>query len=171
MEELQEQQCASIGMKMSLLCVSLGAIAPAGIMFHEFLQSLPGGFMAYSRLHPEHTQVKWSILIGIIFTLVVLSLAAAFLGREAGKNICRRRRGFGGAILVGMGLALTCLLVGVVAAALFSLVTSPLDPFGSAPSIIALFGGVTLLVGAVPAMLLGVLYGVLVRWRLNKAER
>lgn len=170
MEEIQEQRCASIGMKISLLCATLGAIAPAGIMLHEFFQYLPGGHNA--RLNPAHTQVKWSILIGVIVTLSALYLAAAFLGRAAGKNICRRRRSLGGAILIGIGLALLCLLVGLIVMALFMIATSPgKDDVEFIEGVVSVFvfGGVSFMVGAVPAILLGILYGVLVRWRLTKA--
>ena len=170
MEERQEQQCASIGMKMSLLCATLGAIAPATIMLHEFFQYLPGGVSA--RMNPAYTQVKWPILIGIIVTLSGLYLAAAFLGRAAGKNICRRRRGIGGAILVGIGLALCCLFVGLIALSLFLLAAAPgKDNVEFIEGLVSVyvFVGVSFMVGAVPAILLGILYGVLARWRLTKA--
>ena len=170
MEERQEQQCASIGMKMSLLCATLGAIAPAVIMLHEFFESLPGGYNA--RLNPAYTQVKWTILIGVIVTLIGLYLAAAFLGRAAGKHICRRRRSLGGAILVGIGLALGCLLIGLIAMSLFLLVAAPgKDNVGFIEGLVSVYAfvGVSFMIGAVPATLLGVLYGVLARWRLTKA--
>ncbi len=170
MEETQEQQCASIGMKMSLLCATLGAIAPAVIMLHEFFEYLPGGVSA--RMNPAYTQVKWSILLGVIVTLCGLYLAAAFLGRAAGKNICRRRRGLGGAILVGIGLALSCLLVGLIVMSLFLLVAAPgKDNVGFIEGLVSVYAfvGVSFMLGAVPAILLGILYGVLARWRLTKA--
>jgi uncharacterized protein YuzE len=170
MEERQEQQCASIGMKISLLCATLGAIAPVGIMLHEFFQYLPGGVSA--RMNPGLTQVKWSILLGVIVTLSALYLAAAFLGRAAGKNICRRRRSLGGAIFVGTGLALFCLLVGLIVMALFMAATSPgKDDVEFIEGVVGVFVfvSISLMVGAVPAILLGILYGVLMRWRLTKA--
>jgi hypothetical protein len=170
MEEIHEQPCAGIGMKISLLCATLGAMAPAGIMLHEFFQSLPGGDNA--RLNPAHTQVKWSILPGVIVTLSALYLAAAFLGRAAGKNICRRRRALGGAIFVGTCLALCCLLIGLIVMTLFVVaISTGKDDVEFIEVVLRVYAvvGVSFMVGAVPAILLGVLYGVLARWRLTKA--
>jgi hypothetical protein len=160
MEPTQEQRCASVGMKVSILCALLGALVPAGMMLKEFLQSLPGG------VQPANAHPKWPIPIGMIVTVVALCLIAALLGKIAGKIICRRRCKFGAAALVGVCLALICMLAGIVVASLFTLIAQPsLDSL----AIIGIFGLATLIMGALPAVLLGVLYGILVRWRLVKA--
>jgi len=166
MDQTEERQCGSIGMKVSLLCALLGAVAPVAIMLKEFLLSLPGGLTAYSRLHPQDAQPKWPILIGIVVSLIGLGVAAALLGKLAGKIICRRKSKFAGAALVGICLAFSCIIAGILVASLVTLVVMPsLDSL----AVIGIYSFATLVVGAIPAVLLGVLFGALVRWRLVKA--
>ena len=162
MDQTQEHRCASFGMKMSIVCALIGVAGPAGMFIKEFLQSLPGGPSAHSSDSP-----KWSILIATLVTVIAMSVAAAFLGRWAGNMICRRKSGIPGAILIGIGLAVTVMIVGVVLAVLCSIVVErSLDSVGVAGA----FGVITVIVGALPAMLLGVLYGAVVRSRLAKVE-
>lgn len=162
MDQGSKHQCASFGMKMSILCALIGAAVPAGMMLKEFLQSLPGGPAA----HPSD-QPKWPILIGTIVTVIGLTIVAALLGRVAGKIICRRKSGPMGAILIGICLALACVVVGVMVGVLFTIgLERSLDAAGVAGA----FGLATLIVGAIPATLLGVLYGTVVRWRVAKVD-
>jgi hypothetical protein len=159
MEERQEHQCARVGMNVSLLCVTLGAAAPVIVMLKEFMQSLAGGPSARSG-------VKWAILVGIILTLIPLYLAAGLLGRLAGKIICQKRRGYGGAIFTGIVLALSCLATGALALAVVVGANSGSRDLLGMAALLLLGTG---LYGFLPAILLGVLYGALVRWRLTKA--
>ena len=162
MTKTLQQQCANVGMKMSILCALIGVAFPAGTFIKEFLQSLPGGPSAHSSDSP-----KWSILIGTLGIVIALSIAAAFLGRLAGKTICRRRSGVPGAILIGIGLAIAVMIIGVALAVLFSIAVEPsIESAGVAGA----FGLITVIVGALPAMLLGVIYGAVVRARLAKVE-
>ena len=158
MENKQEHECARVGMMVGLLCASIAAIVPAIMMLGEFVESLPGGRFA-------HSGVKWPILVGSIVTLLALYLVAALLGRKAGKYICREGHGSTEAILAGIGVALSCLVVGGAVAALCIAVGDASSArVGRDISILLLIW----LFGALPAILLGVLYGVLVRWRLTK---
>ena len=153
MNEIPEQRCASIGMRVSLLCVTMGVIAPAGIMLHEFFQFF-----------------NWSILKGVLATLFAVYLAALLLGRNAGKIICRGRRSFGRVISVGIGLALSCLAVGAAVTAGFGVAPTASSSWVEKVFGVWLLSALIWLIGALPAILLGMLYGVMVRWRLTKAE-
>jgi hypothetical protein len=154
MEEIHEKQCASLGMKMSVLFATLGVSAPVIIMFAWYLE-------------PSSDPIgrKRLIPLGIIVTLAALYLVAAFMGRDIGKSMCRHRHSYGKAILAGIGLALSCL---VVVGATMTSFNAVIEPGASVFSVmVAIF--LVVLIGALPAILLGILYGVLVRWLLIKA--
>lgn len=164
MTRIPEHKCGSVGMKMGVLFALIGAAMPVGMMLKEFLQSVPG--FTTGALHPDDL-TKWPILIGVIITLITLSVVGAILGRTAGHVICRRRSSRAGAALVGICLAISCLVAAVLVAALFSVVVQPsLDSAG----VSGLFALMTVIVGALPATALGVLYGMVVRWRIAKVE-
>jgi hypothetical protein len=106
----------------------------------------------------------------LIATLTALYLTAAFLGRKAGENIYRQRRGYKGSIFVGVGLALSCLAVSVTVAAVFIAADAWRHSVNNAVGYLVLSGVMMWVVGALPAILLGVFYGILVRRYLPKAE-
>lgn len=149
MSQIPEQQAATVGRNVSIFCALIGAVVPIGLMLKAFLESY----------HPH-----WDVLIGAFFTLTALLIAAAFLGRVAGKVIWKKRSGAAGAILVGICLAFCCLIIGVAVWALFN-VAHALTDFSR--QIVWFASVMALIVGALPAILLGVLYGVVMRSRLS----
>lgn len=158
MEQIPEHKCARVGRMVGLLCATLAALVPAGIVLKEFIYSLPG--------RPDaRWGHKWPLLIGGIVTLLALYLVAAFVGSNIGENTCRERKGYAGAIGGGVGVALATLVAGsLVAAICYALGYAPEHPLREAFGLLILVW----LYGVLPAILLGVLYGVLVRWYLTK---
>jgi hypothetical protein len=156
MKEIQEQKCASIGMKMSLFCATLAIMVPLFFV------------IPYVKDMSRYRASENLITVGAVaLILAVFYACAALFGKVAGKVICRRRHESGKAISVGIILALGCL----VAAALTVDSSILLAKMMSAERVI--FGLSSLwitLIGALPAILFGILYGILVRWRLTKVE-
>jgi hypothetical protein len=160
MEKRLEHKCARVGRIVGLLCATLAALLPGGIVLKEFIYSLPGRLGASSG-------TKWPLLVGGIITLLVLYLVAALVGSNIGENICRDRRGYAGAIAGGIGVSFSTLAAGsLVAAACYAFGYALKDPLGEAFGLVLL----TWLFGILPAILLGVLYGVLVRWYLTNIK-
>ena len=168
MTEFKSNNCASVGMRMSLLFAALGVVAPFVLI------------LAYLALIEMLFIQELSFQLGVIAGIVTLFLSAAFLGRIAGKIICHKWRGIAGATFVGVCLVISCIVLAIVAGASFwalvdrflvqepSVITSGnefgfLDFMGTLLVLFLFFGGL-------PAILLGGLYGVLVRRRLAKVE-
>lgn len=142
-------------MKVSLWCATLAIIGPLVFM-------IP--YAANLRRYAV-TDVLIT-LASIVVILVLFYASAAFLGKAAGKNICRERRDLGGAILLGIGVALGSLVVAAVAVELVVLLAKI---FYSQNEALGFWLLMILLFGTLPAILLGILYGILMRWRLAKA--
>lgn len=156
MTEIKEQQCASVGMRVGLLCATLALIVPLVFV------------IPYAKDMYRYKAADNLMTLGVVaFILVVFYASAAILGKTAGKIIGRSKRGLGAANSVGICLALGCLAVTAVTAdfsiSLAKRLSGQSERFG-------LLSGLIILFGALPAILLGVLYGVLVRRRLTKAE-
>lgn len=167
MEESKQHLCASVGMKISLLCAALGVITAFSLMFAIF-----GANGVYDLLIDEGLQIQAGVIAGII----ALFIFAASLGRIAGKVVCRKARGLTGAAFVGICLALGCVALSIVAGAPFSFLVQELsDTYSPHKSSLFIFIVAPLywimMFGALPAMLLGVLYGALVRRKLAKLAR
>jgi hypothetical protein len=173
MEEKHEQQCASIGMKVSLLCVTLAFILPLAYLIT--ISYIEGKGIPYlTNLGGYSGKDTWLALGGAIIILGTLYTCAVFFGRGAGKRICEMKLNVGGAIFVGIGLAFCCLAAVAVTAELTVFLTKLFDAGGGAqrPTAESGFGILILMImlfGALPALLLGVVYGIVARWRLNKA--
>ena len=154
MAETHEANCASIGMKMSLLCATLAIIGPLAFV------------IPYAKdLQRYSTKDNIITLASILFIVVVFYVAAAFLGKRAGNVICRKKLKLGGSVLRGIGLALCCLWFAAVLVDLSIFVAKALTGQVEPPGILT---GVILLFGIPPATFLGIVYGVLVRWRLGR---
>jgi len=157
MTNIPETHCANIGMRMSVLCATLAIIGPLG-----FTIPYAKDFQRYSTKDNLITVVGIVVIAGAFYT------AAAYLGKVAGKIICRKQLKFGGSILVGIGLAISCLVFAAVIIDLTILIAKLLSGQREAPGILAL---VIIVFGAVPAAFLGVVFGGLVRWRLARVRR
>lgn len=164
MDKLKEQECASIGRKIALWCALAAALTFLGIMV----------FFYVSLSLEEHERQRQNLVAGLLYFAVLppvilgtLYLSAAFLGRMAGNLIYRRMRGVAGAALVGICWALGCYMsVGVVWFIFFLIVAATSD--STVPFMTSLAGLTVGMFGSVPAILLGVLYGILVRRRCNQ---
>ncbi len=152
---------------MSLVFAALGVVTAFTLMLLIF-----GVNGTYDILINEGLQIQ----LGVIAGIVALFLSATFLGKIAGRIICYKLRGIAGAAFVGFCLALSCVVIAIVAGAPFSFLVQELSNitpehksdflvFIVAPLFWILFFGI------LPAMLLGGLYGILVRRRLAKVDR
>lgn len=142
-------------MKVSLWCATLAIIGPLAFM-------IPYG----TNLRRYAAKDVLITLASIIVILVPFYASAAFLGKAAGENICRERRDLGGAILLGIGVALGSLVVAALAVELAVLLAKIFYSQREAHGFLLLM---ILMFGTLPAILLGVLNGILMRWRLAKA--
>ena len=158
MEKSQEQLCAGIGARVTLLCAALGALVALAMMYGIFSPREVG----------EALRAGWPAIAG---ALAMLFLMAGVLGREAGRSISRRKRGYAGAIFISIGVALCSLaLAAFVGGGVgFALQDSGREAGVGGAAIIFFVGTYTMIYGFVPAILLGALCGVLLRWRLTKA--
>src|SRR5687768_842148 len=156
-----DHRCGSIGRWVALLCAALGVITAYIVVL-----GLKLSWIVFPSAFPKE------ILVG----LVVLFIAAAVLGKKAGIYLCNKTHATGRNVLVGVGVAF-----GSIAAAV--LVGAFVGYFGEmdllrrgeftvsglvlAPFILLFF---VLWFGGIPAILLGVFYGFLVRNRLRKLK-
>ena len=158
MVKTKEQLCAGVGVRVALLCAALGALVALVMMYVIFSPSEVS----------EALRAGWPMIAG---GLAGLFLMAGVLGREAGRTISQRKRGYVGAIFIGIGVALCSL---ALAAFVGSVVGYAIQESGRSAGVgiigIILFAGTYVMIyGFLPALLLGVLCGVLLRWRLTKA--
>ncbi|HKO62165.1 MAG TPA: hypothetical protein VJV03_13460 [Pyrinomonadaceae bacterium] len=157
MDKLEERECAAIGRKIALRCALPTALVFLAVMIYVhidlYLEQEP------QRQNPVAGLLYFGVLAPTI--LGVLYLASAFLGRIAGRLIYRETAGFAGAYFIGIGWALGCYVS--VAAVMFIVflvsATSKLDMF-FVTSLVGLTIGMYV---SLPAILLGTLYGFLVR--------
>ncbi len=156
----EEHGCGSIGRSVAVLCAALGVGAAV-------LMLLALGISRFILPFPFPKE--------IVVGLVILFIAAAILGKKAGIYLCDKTSATGRNVLVGMGVAFGSIAVAVLAGTFvgflaeadhilraenFSVVNFALGFF--IPLLLVLwFGGI-------PAILLGVFYGFMVRNRLRK---
>ncbi len=164
MTEFKPHICASVGMKTSLLFVTLGAVTAFILMLTIF-----GVNGTYDILIDEGLQIQ----LGVITGIAALFLSAVFLGRIAGRIICHKLRSFTGAIFVGICLAISCIVIAIIAGALFAFLVQELSnitPEHKSDLLVFILAPLfwILFFGVLPAMLFGGLYGILVRRRLAK---
>jgi hypothetical protein len=163
MDKLKEQECASIGRKIALWCALPAALVFLGVMVYLYV------YLSLEQQERQRQNLVAGLLYFGVLTPVILGtlyLSAAFLGRMAGKLIYRRMRGFAGAAFVGICWALGCYMsVAVVWFIFFLIVAATSD--STVPFMTSLAGLAVGMYGSVPAILLGVLYGILVRKRCS----
>ena len=173
MNENHQQQCASIGMKVSLWCVTLAFIVP--LAYLVTVSYIEGKGIPYLKNVGGYGLKDTLITLGgAAIILGALYASAVFFGRGAGKRICEMRLKVGGAIFVGIGLAFCCLAAAAIAAELSVLLAKLFDGGAGAQRPVETDGfGILILMimlfGALPAILLGVVYAIVTRWRLAKA--
>ena len=150
--------CGRVGSWISVLCAALGVLT------------------AYLMIGP--LALDWLINIfhlpiEVIVGVVALFVAAALLGRKAGTFLCERRNDLPMNVLIGIGLAFSSIAVAVWSATLVG-VLRELPNISQSPHplgilyIIFLPLLVICIYGGIPAVLLGILYGFLVRHQLWK---
>jgi len=146
--------CGRIGRRTGVFCAFLGVVTAFGML--EFFGTSWYGLSV------------WHILRFLLF-LAPLFLAAAFLGTKAGKFLCRKGNKPGLNAGIGIAVALGSITVEVLTWTFVYIVTRGagevltgwdlLYAWLAPMAIIMMFGGI-------PAVGLGVLYGVLVGKRL-----
>ena len=150
--------CGRIGRRMGVFCAFLGVMTA-----YLMLQAMEAYWF-----RPTISEVLMLALY-----LCPLFIAAAFLGTKAGTFLCRKGNRLGLNILIGIALAFGSITIEVLAWTFVYIVMR-----GSGEVLVGwdLFKAwfvplaVILMVGGIPATVLGVLYGFLVRRRLNKLE-
>lgn len=164
MDKLKEQECATIGRKIALWCALSAALVFLGVMVYLYV---------YISLEQQERQ-RQNLIVGLLYfgvltptILGTLYLSAASLGRMAGNFNYRRMRGVAGAAFIGICWALGCYMsVAVVWFSVFLIVAATGDSTNLAVPFMTSFLGLTVgMYGSVPAILLGVQYGILVRKR------
>ena len=156
----EEHGCGSIGRSVGVLCAGLGAGA-AFVM----LQAMNIGRFIFSSGFPKE------IAVG----LVVLFIAAAILGKKAGIYLCDKTHATWRNVLVGVGVAFGSIAAAVLAGTLVAFLGEAdyilrAENFSVVNAAFGFFIPLLLVLwfGGIPAILLGILYGFLVRSRLRK---
>lgn len=154
--------CGSVGRWISVLCAALGVVT-AILM----IRAMNIGWYVPGYPIPKE------IAVG----LVVLFIAAAFLGEKAGVRLCGRSHDVPLNVLVGQGVAFGSIAIAVMAGTLVGVVSAAgeiLSSPGFTPIgvVLLLFGPLflVLMFGGIPAVLLGLLYGFVVRNRLRDLD-
>jgi hypothetical protein len=156
MEESKEQLCAGVGTRVTLVCAALGALAALALM-----STVPGR----SEDVRAALRTGWPMIAG---GLTALFLTAGILGREVGRNISRRKRGYAGAMLMGVGVALFSLALAALVGGTIGFILERSVGWDGV-GVIYVAGAIVTFYGFLPAALLGALYGAVLRWRLTKA--
>jgi hypothetical protein len=150
--------CGKIGTKNSVLCATLGVLAACLIL------------TAWGAIAGIAVNSDGLFKVIVFISLVALYLAASCLGKLAGRFLCKRSSQMLN-VIIGVGLALSCVAISVLTGSLSLVVVNMI--VGSPDSTdLATYLVVPLLVvliyGGAPAVILGVLYGVLVGTQLTK---
>lgn len=159
MQELTRDVCVRVGMRWSLVFAALGVLAAFLLLVLLKIQAL------ITEPAPES-------LAGIVVGLAILCLSAALLGRLAGRIIYLSGNNIAVNLVIGVVLALVCLIISAVAGCALGVFlviskqpsfvrSTPLEDIGVLSLLILFYGGT-------PAALLGLLYGVLVKITLNR---
>ncbi|MEK6337047.1 MAG: hypothetical protein AABM67_19160 [Acidobacteriota bacterium] len=171
MDKIDEPKCARVDMKISLWFATPGAVAFLGFVLFKLIDVL------FEQQERQRQYLGRNILYYAVLGLVIvgtLYLSAAVLGRQAGKFFCRKPPASFRAALIGILVALGCLASGVVMWSIFNLIEVSLFAADLKLSDILFFsslvGVVAFIYGFIPAILLGVLFGQLLKRRLAQAE-
>jgi hypothetical protein len=151
--------CGKIGRKNSILCATLGVLVACLLL-------IPLGAIGIA-VNGDST-FKLILFIG----LGSLYLAASSLGKIAGRFLCKTSN-LMPSVIIGVGLALGCLAISVLTGSLSLVIVNMISRSPDSTHLVTylvvpLF--VVFVYGGVPAVLLGVLYGVLVRKQLAKVR-
>jgi hypothetical protein len=146
-------------MRSGLLFAALGVVAAYLLLVLLKIQAL------ISEPVPEF---RWAIAVG----LITLCLSAALLGRLAGKIIYLSGNNIAVNLVIGLALALACLILTALAGSAVGVILNVShQPSFVRSNPLADIGGISLLIllwGGGPAALLGFLYGVLVKVILDR---
>lgn len=153
-------RCGSIGRWIAVVCAALGVVAAlvmvVALDFPSFLVPL----------NPPPKE--------IIVGLIALFIAASWLGKKAGMYLCDKTHDTAMNVVVGLAVAFGSISISVMTGTLVGMVSELPRISGSVnfnPLYVLLGFFIplffVLLFGAIPAILLGVLYGFLVRNRLR----
>ena len=156
--------CGSAGSAVAVLCAGLGVATAVGM-----LKAL--NLTWYVGIFPPSNEVGAGV--------IVLFVTAVYLGMKEGMFLCEKRDGLALHVLVGNGVAFGSIAIAVFAGTLVHFVRE-WNRIVNAPggfTVWHLIAGaignllLILLFGGIPAILLGVLYGFLVRSGLRMLER
>lgn len=149
--------CGRVGSWIGVLCAALGVLSA-----YAMVRALDIGWIVGIPKLP----------LELILGLVALFVAAALLGRKAGVFLCKRQNDLAMNVVVGIGVAFGSIAIAVWTGTLVGLISEipslqPPDPVGI---LLVIFGPLLIICfyGGIPAALLGVLYGFLVRRQLRK---
>ena len=148
-----EHEFGGIGRRAALICAALGLITAALMVFAM------GGRLSAA--------LPVEILVGIL----ALFVGSAFLGKWAGKMFSRYAPVRVTDAIIGLLVAFGSIVISVFTASLFYFLKN-LTQFNRSGNFWLSFVApqvAVLLVGGIPAMFLGILFGVLVRREFSKA--
>jgi hypothetical protein len=155
MIERNSNRCESLALKLSLIFATLGLLLAFGIIGLMFGLSGVADVLKLSK-------VSGSIAGGV----VALYVAATCLGMVAGNWACRIGVKDTRTWFIGIGLALSCLLISTLAGSsihFFSEIGNPPDVSGAFEAYVFKPLLWVSLFGAVPALLLGIIYAASLR--------
>ena len=159
MRELTRDVCVRVGMRWSLLFAALGVLAALLLVVGLKIQAL---------LTDPAPEFQTALVVG----LATLCLSAALLGRLGGGIVYRSGNKLWANLVVGVMLALACVIISASAGALVGvLLVVSKQPAFVRSNWLKDAGGLSLLIlffGFGPAVLLGLLYGVLVKVTLDR---
>ena len=159
MFEDEDHGCGRIGRWIGLLCAGLG-LATAVLMWTGLGLTWHIGF----------SNLPLELIVGF----VALFVGAGYLGTKAGVFLCERRHALSMCMVAGIGVALGSIAIAVWTSTFLGILRNAHEFFGRnftvLSLVLAVFGplGLVLLFGGIPAMLLGVLYGFLVKRGLRR---
>jgi hypothetical protein len=158
-QELRPDVCARVGMRWSLVFAGLGVLTAVLVLVLLKIQALLGG-------------TDPVFLAAIVVGLATLFLSAALLGRLAGRIVYLSGNNLFANLVIGAMLALGCVIIPATAGSFVGvLLVAYKQPSFARPNVFKDAGGLSLLIsfyGSGPAVLLGFLYGVLVKLTLQR---
>jgi hypothetical protein len=153
MENDHDHGCGMIGMRTGLICAGLGALIAA------LLLTIMRGWWFVG--------VDAKLFVGV----AALFVAAGFFGKKVGVYLCRRRNNTGINMSIGIALAFGSIAIAVLAGAVCYVFVHDANQIIEVTEIPAIFLGSlvsVLIIGAIPAAVLGVVYGLLVGMQLER---
>ena len=162
MQELTRDLCARVGMRWSLLFAALGVLTAFLLLVLLQIQALVTEPVPESRS-------------GIIIGLATLCLSAALLGRLAGRIVYLSGNELGFNLIIGTALALGCVIISVIAGSVIGMLMAvshqPSFVRSNAMEDAGVISLVILFCASGPTVMLGMLYGVLVKVTLDRKLR